>query len=297
MFRHLFVALVALSVVACADNSDPLGNVTASGQNPVTGPQPSGGGSGNPSTDDPEPTGGVTSSSGSETDSTSETSGTGGGEPTRAVCDDYLACLAVTQPANLPAAQMGFGPDGTCWEGSQEMIDQCLEACAAGLASGHEAFPDQPKCYPCQEHSDCPAGERCGAHKCGVPACGDSVVDDDEVCDWGSDSWCSESCQDGDINCNPFSHHGCPAGMICDPGGDLNLCFEPFGPMVGDGDICDGATCGPGLACVPASWTQGCSGANCCVPLCNLKLPDECTNGRVCVASLESTEVGACELP
>lgn len=62
-------------------------------------------------------TGGATDSAGTTTD-------TGGPAPTMEACEHYLDCLAVTEPAELLAAQMGFGPDGTCWDGPPESIQQ-----------------------------------------------------------------------------------------------------------------------------------------------------------------------------
>lgn len=62
------------------------------------------------------------------------------------VCEQYLDCLAKVSPGGLPEAQQGFGPDGTCWQGSPETAEQCLDACQAGLAQWHEAFPDEPNC-------------------------------------------------------------------------------------------------------------------------------------------------------
>ncbi len=81
--------------------------------------------------------------------SSSEASTTGeptGGPSPMEVCERYLDCLAVAAPSELPDAQQGYGPDGTCWQGSPETAEQCLDACRAGLEQLHGALPDEPRC-------------------------------------------------------------------------------------------------------------------------------------------------------
>ncbi len=72
--------------------------------------------------------------------------GSTGELPPLEVCELYLDCLSVAAPSELPAAQAGFGPDGTCWQGSPETAEQCLEACRAGLDQLQQVFPDEPMC-------------------------------------------------------------------------------------------------------------------------------------------------------
>ena len=86
-----------------------------------------------------DPTGGMTSESSTGDDPT-------GGLPSMEVCERYLDCLAQVAPGGLPEAQQGYGPDGTCWKGSLQTAEQCLEACQVGLDQWHETVPDEPKC-------------------------------------------------------------------------------------------------------------------------------------------------------
>ena len=104
--------------------------------------------------DDTQGTANPASSTMSATSPTTEPTTGGdptGGDPTgdlpsMEVCDRYLDCVAAVAPAGLPTAQQGFGPGGTCWQGSAEAAQQCLDACQAGLDQFNEAFPNEPAC-------------------------------------------------------------------------------------------------------------------------------------------------------
>ena len=78
-------------------------------------------------------------------------------------CELYLDCLSVVSPGQLPMQQEGFGPDGTCWQGSPETAEQCITACQTALAGLHESYLEEPKCGLCQENPDCPADSLCAA--------------------------------------------------------------------------------------------------------------------------------------
>ena len=105
---------------------------------------------------------------------------TGGPAPTREACDHYLDCLAVVSPAELPAAQTGFGPDGSCWDGPPESIAQCIQACESSLKDLNKSNPTEPACYLCDGDEDCPQGTSCLPGECRPPNCGDGQIDDDE---------------------------------------------------------------------------------------------------------------------
>jgi hypothetical protein len=284
-YRWLF--LISVAVSACATDKDPLDNSSTSGGHGLTF------GSSTTSSD-PLTTGAAPT----EASSGGAGSSTGGGGTGHEICDLYLGCLAATHPELLPAAQMGYGPDGSCWQGTQEQVDECLTACATGLANGHDDFPDEPSCYLCFEHSECPPGERCGAHACGVPSCGDDVVDPNEACERKYDVVCHLDCSDSDLGCNPMSNVGCSADAICTmfEGGENFGCYEPDPAPKSDGEPCELVDCGPGLFCIGADQLKGCSGTRCCTRYCNLQLPDECPDGRVCAPSLGRKDFGACEL-
>lgn len=136
----LRVGLVALvgMLGGCVDDKDTQSNSTANST------ANSDGTTANATGDDP--TGGASMST--ATDGASTDGDATGGPPSMAVCEQYLDCLAEVAPDALPNAQQGFGPDGTCWQGSFETAEQCRNACAAGLAMWHETFPAEPSCGP-----------------------------------------------------------------------------------------------------------------------------------------------------
>src|SRR5262245_13263784 len=105
-FLRFVSAGAALAVVlgACSADKDP---VQTSLADPSAGEQPSSGLSGSEA-------GGPGDATGDEPTGGPATSGDAtGGPASREVCDDYLDCLAVVAPTELPAAQQGFGPEGT----------------------------------------------------------------------------------------------------------------------------------------------------------------------------------------
>jgi len=280
---------LSLPLLACGSDSDPLDSIgaTANTSGPVSGP------SSNDPSGPSDPTGGTTggSETGTGTTTDADPTTTGGTEPGREICDDYLDCLAATVPEMLPSAQMGFGPMGTCWEGSPESIQQCIDACAGALDTLHMTYPDEPACAECEDSPDCPVGERCTAGACNPPMCGDGIVDDGEICD-DPENGCAD-CMGA--NCNPFTNQGCagenscqlvfaePAFTLCTPSDPL-----PEGspcPMLQD-------YCGLGNICAPAEFVPGCAVNACCAPLCKLQEADTCPDGLVCTASFADSALG-----
>ncbi|MCY1009426.1 hypothetical protein OV079_28460 [Nannocystis pusilla] len=132
---------------------------------------------------------------GSSSNETDTATGAESEEP-REICDRYLVCIAAVAPSGLPAAQMGFGDDGSCWQGSDKDAQLCIDACDAGLEMYHELFPDQAKCDLCQGHDDCDqaAGELCYQGECTVTTCGNGVVEAEEICDSARPD-CDADCQ------------------------------------------------------------------------------------------------------
>ncbi|MFZ6185799.1 hypothetical protein [Nannocystis pusilla] len=269
-FRLFALSLVGLG---CGSDSDPLDSIGATAN--MSGP-----GSNGPSGPG-EPPGGTTAGAESETDGVEPTTGdattTGEAEPGREICEVYLDCLAVTVPEMLPSAQMGFGQSGTCWEGTPEAMQQCIDACVAGIDQLHMSFPDEPKCFECAETADCPAGERCVAGGCAPPKCGDGIVDEGELCDYPEGG-----CFDCDeLLCNPLTNQGCEATEFCQLYFDgTTECNE--GPPLPEGASCsfDYPACDAGLICMPGGYLLGCDDEACCTPLCDLQ------NGAVCPAGL-----------
>lgn len=212
-------------------------------------------------------------------------------------CVGYLACISVVAPGDLPAAQMGFGSNGTCWQGSESEAQLCLDACMAGLEDFNEVFPEEKKCGLCQEHSECnmAAGELCHLGKCEVTTCGDGIVQPEEICD--SQPECKPSCQ-GLQPCNPISGHGCQesGSEVCFPQWDTQAvraeCLEPVNPLVSEDAPCGNDYCLPGLGCALTEIYPACDAkgqAGCCAPYCDLGQPDPCTAEQSCVPYLDFT--------
>lgn len=210
----------------------------------------------------------TTSQTGGETD-------TGGAS--HEVCDRYIACVAVTAPMALPAAQEGFGPDSECWKMSQDQIDLCLQACEAGIVQSHALYPDEPKCYVCNDDSECDqeAGESCFQGMCAVGLCGDGLVQPGELCD--GQEFCTDNCRYGDQSCSPLTGVGCDEGEYCSivsPGDYVITACEPSPYDCGD------FTCDLGTYCVFDFVTEEYLG---CLPWCDLGAPQPCPEGLTCV--------------
>lgn len=78
---------------------------------------------------------------------TDGTTGDSGGELSpSAVCDAYLQCASVVTPEGLGPLLDTYGPDGTCWESTQDVADQCEIACDSGLEQLRMAYPDEAAC-------------------------------------------------------------------------------------------------------------------------------------------------------
>ncbi|WP_272088268.1 hypothetical protein [Nannocystis bainbridge] len=73
-------------------------------------------------------------------------SGTDTGGSSHPPCEQYLACVAVVSPDALPTAESTFGPMGTCWDSSPEVLQGCLDSCASGLSTFGMVYPDEPAC-------------------------------------------------------------------------------------------------------------------------------------------------------
>lgn len=244
----------------------------------------------------------TTSSAGTEGEPTSTgstTEDTGGSSP-REICERYLGCVSLVAPGELPTAQMGFGESGTCWQGSENDAQLCLDACKAGLETFNEAFPDEPKCAICQGHTECDAdaGELCYQGKCTVTTCSDGIVDAEEICD--SQPGCDADCL-GPSECNPISGYGCTESKTCaiHPEYDweeqtLARCLiQGDWNFRSEGEACQyytgsgtGIVCGPGFGCASPTLLPACEpeeGKGCCTPLCILDDPQQCSGNKKCV--------------
>lgn len=90
---------------------------------------------------------GATDASATQSDASEATSSTdGGGLSPTAACEAYLACAAATVPSELGALLDAYGPEGSCWQSTQDVADQCDMACEVGLGQLQETYSDESAC-------------------------------------------------------------------------------------------------------------------------------------------------------
>jgi hypothetical protein len=87
-----------------------------------------------------------TTRSETEPDSTTGTTASIGGLSPTVACDAYLACAAATIPTELGPLLGTYGPDGTCWQSTPDVAEQCDSACEVGRMQLHDSFPDEAAC-------------------------------------------------------------------------------------------------------------------------------------------------------
>lgn len=211
------------------------------------------------------------------TDGSTETDGTPGLD--REVCDRYLECVAVVSPGALPDAQQGFGENGTCWQGTTAEMQQCIDACQAGLVQLHMASPDEPKCALCQSNEDCEGGATCVNGECRDSFCGDGIVDPDEICD--DKEFCDADCS-GPSTCSPLTGAGCNETLNCSFDFVDPVCLDDSDlPDVGEN--CGSGYCKEGAICFSAEYCK--AEFPRCMALCNAQQnPSTCPLGQTCVA-------------
>lgn len=250
--------------------SDPSGTPPTSETTQAGGSETADAETANPTTGDP-----TTGSTGDPT---------GGGESHR-ICDLYLNCLAVIAPTELPDAQQGFGPNGTCWQGDEASAQQCIAACQSGLETWHNYDPSEPACWLCQAPTDCPEGQVCEVGECkpgAVTGCGDGVVDPDEICD--GQPGCDADCL-GPAQCSPLTGAGCKDGEMClfTAGSDPKCTASAALPQLGE--PCDANTnevCAEGLVCAPPEFAPDCPPQGCCIAFCNFQGDMACPGDGGC---------------
>lgn len=258
-------------IVACGTNSsEPSTGGTADSTSEVSNPPDASTTASNP-TDDPTATGGST-----------ETGNTPG--LNHEICNRYLACVAAVAPGSLPMAQQGFGEDGTCWQGTEAEMQQCIDACKAGLAQFHTTSPDEPDCALCQGNADCGTDETCEDGECRSTSCGDGIVESNEVCD--DTEFCDPDCA-GPVACSPFNGAGCTGDKACVFDSTQPACMPDRG-LIPIGDECSSGTCDEGSVCLNVEGCETPPGIPCCKPICNATLGSEaCPPGLKCYSFKE----------
>lgn len=255
--------LALLVTGACGEDSEPM-ITTNAGTATQVGPS-----SGSPTSNDPsgvgatgdEPTGGATDTGDAP-------------EPTRAVCEQYLECLAVIDPESLPAAQQGFGANGTCWQGSSAEVQQCINACQTALEQAHGFHPSEPKCALCQSDEDCATGVACTEGECRLATCGNGLIDPGEVCD--DPVYCDSDCQ-GPAACSPLNGAGCSDTQTCKLSPEGVACV-PAVSSPKAGEPCPGDECASGLLCAPFCEDY------CCTQFCDINREAGCGADQPCIS-------------
>lgn len=234
--------------------------------------------------------GGSATGAGAGSTSGGETAGSGTGSPTggevldHGDCEHYLACIAATTPAALPGAAMGFGEDGTCWQGGAAEAMLCRDACKNGLAQTKELFPDAVECRDCGADADCAADERCNRGDCVADGvyCGNGRVEDGESCD--RSPGCSAAC-DG-APCAPLTGDGCKGDQACmATTGNIECSLDHGTSQVG-GPCVFLSACAPGLTCIEH---EDCPDGSCCAALCDRYGETPCPGGNSCVGYTKAT--------
>ncbi|MDC0717431.1 hypothetical protein [Nannocystis bainbridge] len=243
---------MSATLVGCGESKDPLdtiGNLTASA-GPSGGPTSNP--SGNPSGGDPtgDPTEGGTGTSG-VTETGGPTEGTTGTTGEYGDCPQYILCVGAINPDSLAEIEMAYGPEGTCWA-TPEVTEQCLQACADGLASYGAIFPDEPACGGTGSTTSASSTEP-------EPSTGWVTTEDPDTT-FGTTE--PETTGGAYGNCGwdaSFEYYGC-GGAGEDPGG-VNPIDCP--PDAAEGDPCSPDTAVNGIGCcMPNGDNYYCSAEN-----------------------------------
>ena len=254
-------------------------------------------------------------------DSTTTTSDTSGLSMSATSHAPTTTSSSTTTTDTTTTTQTSTGTDCDIFDCSHE-CDQFAQDCPEGQKcmpwsnDGSNAW-NATKCVDVMPNPDEP-GEPCTVE--GGPASGIDSCDKAAMC-WNVDpdtgkgtcfalcggSWRSPTCPpgfrciigggDAPLNlcvssCNPLAQ-GCPNMELCipEPMSDYFTCVpDASGDMGAQNDPCEAAdACDPGLACVDPSLATECDpmAAGCCLPFCDLTMPD-CTNqGAMCLAWYE----------
>jgi len=288
--------LVLVMLAACGDKD--AGNTSAQ-TNQTSQTDDSGG----------DPTGDPTAGSATDT----------GGTGSQGECDDYLACIGAVSPDKLGAAEMAYGPGSACWQSGPELMQGCLDACAAGLLALGQAYPDEPKCKGAGSGttSDDPTGgvmtepttEPTTGSSTGGVACTPGQVNCDcinDTCEGGAICGLGKCLPAGDGSCLYEFDGVCEEPEFCEPGSDpFDCCASPqdgaceeidyggvcspysdffdcgYCPFVNDGQ-CDDGLC-----------PVGTDEADCCATPGN-GVCEEMSQGGLCADGSDTFDCGGC---
>ena len=193
-------------------------------------------------------------------DDGSSSSSSGGNEPdAKAICQDYLDCLAQVDPGSVAESLGIYGADGSCWSGGAATQDTCETACREGMKGWHFFEPDAcPECYA-DTHCDlggCESGScvvrlavpetSSDCADCAVTAANQSGCQDDaEACANSAECVALAACVGGCA-----SDATCVADCYASHQGALLLYDDGFGGGYAPCVMC-GACTG---VCNPAKW-------------------------------------------
>lgn len=169
----------------------------------------------------------------------------------RAICDDYVACIASANPPALGPIADAYGKQGNCFDQGDEKL--CEKACKTGLAQAHASYPKIAACNYCDSAKDCGKG---------APAC-DTKTHTCKAC--SSDAHCENdafpACDTATFTCV-----ACNANVGCDANSNRPVCDVPSHACVAcqsNDDCAEQAASGRGI-CGTSGKCRGCANDNEC---------------------------------
>jgi Cys-rich repeat protein len=77
--------------------------------------------------------------------------GADGGQP--AICARYVRCATQAMPASAAPVLAAYGPQGSCWESTAQVAEDCIAGCLAGIEQLHPLSP--AACALCESDAEC----------------------------------------------------------------------------------------------------------------------------------------------
>lgn len=90
---------------------------------------------------------------------------------TRTLCEQYVKCVAETNPGGLKLIADQYGASGSCFDSLSDEL--CRKACLTGLRQNNTAFPNARDCPACLSDAECesPSAPGCDTNKGRCVAC------------------------------------------------------------------------------------------------------------------------------
>jgi hypothetical protein len=78
--------------------------------------------------------------------STGDGDGDGACYPQPPECALFVSCIGAVVPSQLETVEENFGPDGTCWCGTEEEAQDCFETCVTQVETALKNNPTETAC-------------------------------------------------------------------------------------------------------------------------------------------------------